>query len=99
MVTKKSPHILSSSSNLLGFCLVVLTSIKISNFTHATIIDDTTGLAAILLVISCIFSFLAIRSKNDRSAGKLEAVADVAFLVALVSIAVTIILVSFNFFG
>jgi len=47
MAAKKSPHILSTSSNLLGFCLVVLTSIKISKFAQATTIDEITGRTAI----------------------------------------------------
>lgn len=99
MATEKSPHILNSSSNLLGFCLVVLTSIKISKFSAATYIDEITGLAAITLMISCIFSFLSIRSKDETRSEKLERVADIIFLVGLVSLGITILLVSFNLFA
>lgn len=96
MSQEKSPHILNTSSNLLGFCLIVLTSIKISKTGTATIIDDITGMAAILLVISCILSFLSIRSKEEQRSEKMEKIADIVFLVALICIALTIILVSFN---
>jgi uncharacterized membrane protein SirB2 len=96
MSQEKSPHILNTSSNLLGFCLIVLTSIKISKTGSATIIDDITGMAAILLVISCILSFLSMRSKEDLRSEKMESAADIVFLVALIFIALTIILVSFN---
>jgi hypothetical protein len=96
MSQKKSPHILNTSSNLLGFCLIVLTSIKISKTNSATVIDDITGMAAILLVISCILSFLSIRTQKEIRSEKLEKLADVIFLVALICIALTIILVSFN---
>ncbi|MES2849310.1 MAG: hypothetical protein V4685_09645 [Bacteroidota bacterium] len=99
MAGEKSPHILNSSSNLLGFCLVVLTSIKISKFAAATFIDEITGLAAMMLMISCILSFLSIRSKSETGSEKLERVADIIFLVGLVSLAITIVLVSFNLFA
>lgn len=96
MGQEKSPHILNTSSNLLGFCLIVLTSIRISKSGSATIIDDITGIAAILLVISCLLSFLSMRTKKELCSEKLESVADIVFLVALVCIALTIVLVSFN---
>jgi hypothetical protein len=98
MPSEKSPHILNTSSNLLGFCLIVLTSIKISKFNEATIIDEITGIAAIMLMFSCIFSFLAMKATKETKANKLEGTADIVFLVALTCIAVTIILVSFNLF-
>jgi cytochrome bd-type quinol oxidase subunit 2 len=98
MPTEKSPHILNTSSNLLGFCLIVLTSIKISKLGEATIIDETTGIAAVMLMISCILSFLAMKTNNEISANKLESVADIVFLTALICITITIALVSFNLF-
>ena len=99
MPAEKSPHILNSSSNLLGFCLVVLTSIKISKFAAATIIDEITGLSAMMLMISCIISFLSIRTKNETHSEKLENVAGIFFLIGLISLAITILLVSFNLFA
>lgn len=93
---RKSPHILNTSSNLLGFCLIVLTSIKIARFNHSTIIDDCTGVAAILLMASCMLSFLSMRSQNEQRSGRLESIADFVFLAGLVCISVTIVFVSFN---
>lgn len=92
----KSPHVLNTSSNLLGFCLIVLTSIKVAKFNHATVIDDTTGIAAILLTISCLLSFLSMKTQNEQRGERLETIADYAFLVALVCISITIVFVSFN---
>ncbi|MBN9297961.1 MAG: hypothetical protein J0I41_13180 [Filimonas sp.] len=92
----KSPHVLNTSSNLLGFCLIVLTSIKVAKFNHATVIDDTTGIAAILLTISCLLSFLSMKTQNELRGERLETIADYAFLVALVCISITIVFVSFN---
>ncbi|WP_343693520.1 hypothetical protein [Chitinophaga sp.] len=93
---RKSPHILNTSTNLLGFCLIVLTSIKVAHFNNITIIDDTTGIAAILLMASCLLSFLSLRSSHPQWSEKLETFADYIFLAALVCISITIIFVSFN---
>jgi hypothetical protein len=92
----KSPHILNTSTNLLGFCLIVLTSIKVAGFNHATIIDDCTGIAAILLMASCLLSFLSLKSRDGKNSERLEQVADYTFLVALICISITIVFVSFN---
>jgi len=96
MSNRKSPHILNTSSNLLGFCLIVMTSIRISKTGSATVIDDITGIAAILLVTSCLLSFLSIRSQDAERSEKLERIADIVFLTALICIALTITFVSFN---
>lgn len=92
----KSPHILNTSTNLLGFCLIVLTSIKVAHFNHATIIDDCTGIAAILLMASCLLSFLSLKSREGKNSERLEQVADYTFLIALICISITIVFVSFN---
>lgn len=96
MSNTKSTHILSTSSNLLGFCLLVLTSIKISRFHEATIIDEFTGVAAILLMTASVFSFLSIRSTKEKQGEYLEKVADVIFLLALMIIFIVTILVAFS---
>lgn len=97
-VDRRSPHILSTSANLLGFCFVVLTSVRISKFSASTSIDEVTGVACILLMASCIFSFLAMRNKNARKADRLEYIADIIFLSALLFITIMIALVAFNLF-
>ena len=99
MAAEKSPHILNTSSNLLGFCLVVLTSIKISKFSAATVIDEITAISAVLLAISCILSFLSMKTKDETRANKMENIADVVFLIALIAVSATIVLVSFNLFA
>jgi hypothetical protein len=77
MANTKSTHILSTSSNLLGFCLLVLTSIKISRFHEATIIDEFTGAATILLMTASVLSFLSLRASKEKQSKYLEKVADV----------------------
>ena len=91
----KSSHILNASSNLLGLCFVVLTSLKLLNIAHKTIIDELTTVATILFMTSCILSFLSIR--GNRNSGRYEAIADFFFLGGLGLLFVTTLLFSFNF--
>jgi hypothetical protein len=96
MTSTKSQHILSTSSNLLGFCLIVLTSLKISNYSSVSIIDECTGVATIFLMASSLFSFLCIRSKNEKKGLRYEAIADIIFIVALLFIFSITFLVAFS---
>ncbi|TDQ06899.1 hypothetical protein [Pedobacter metabolipauper] len=96
MPENRSPHILNTSANLLGLCFVVLTSIKVSKMEDSSIIDETTALAIILFMTSCILSFLAMR-KKDNSNYKLEKAADFIFLSGLVVLFLTTMIVTFDF--
>jgi len=91
----KSPHILNASSNLLGICFIVLTSLKLLNKSETTIIDEVTVVAIILFMASCILSFLSIRGVNKRST-LFEQVADIIFLGGLSLLFLTTLLFSFN---
>jgi len=90
----KSPHILNASSNLLGLCFVVLTSLKLFKLSQKTIIDELTTLATVLFMGSCLLSFLAIRT--SRSGRRYERIADYFFLAGLILMFLTVILFSFD---
>ena len=92
---EKSSHILNASSNLLGICFIVLTSLKLLNKSEKTIIDEIAVMAIILFMASCIFSFLSIRGISRRSAF-FEQVADIIFLGGLSLLFLTTILFSLN---
>ena len=81
----KSPQILNAASNLLGFCFVVLTSIKFFKFSDTTVIDQITAVCFVLFMFSCLCAFLSIRSKTKRAI-LYETIADYAFLAGLVVI-------------
>lgn len=91
----KSSHILNASSNLLGLCFVVLTSLKLLNIAHKTVIDELTTVATILFMASCILSFLSIRG-NIHNSSRMESLADYSFLSGLGLLFVTTILFSLN---
>jgi len=92
----KSPHILTTSANLLGFCFVVLTSSKITKMSEASYIDEGATLAIISFMSSCLLSFLAIRNKFQQRSTRLENLADVLFLCGLIILFLTTILIAFN---
>ena len=92
----KSPHILNTSANLLGFCFVVLTSSKITKMDEASYIDEGATLAIIIFMSSCLFSFLAIRGHTHNHSLKLEKLADVLFLCGLIILFLTTVLIAFN---
>lgn len=91
----RSPHILNTSANLLGFCFIVLTSIKISKLNQSSYIDEGAALAIILFMTSCLLSFLAMRSTALRSK-KLEGIADIMFLCGLIVLLLTTLMITFN---
>ena len=97
MPNNTSQHILSTSANLLGFCLFVITALHISNQEQRTLIDEFTGVVAILLAASCLLSFASIRSNNDQRAGSLENIANFLFLLALVGILIIIVFITLHF--
>lgn len=99
MAQQKSPHILNTSSNLLGFCLIVLTSLKVADKSEASFIDEATVLASVLLMTSCVLSFLSMRAVNEKRAMRLERTADVVFLGGLSLVFVAILLIAVNFMG
>jgi hypothetical protein len=57
-----SSHILNTSSNLLGLCFIVLTSLKFLDLSTRTIIDELTFGAILLFMTSSVLSFLSMRS-------------------------------------
>jgi hypothetical protein len=91
----KSPHILNASSNLLGLCFIVLTSIRMLDLKAATLVDEIATAAIVMFMTSSILSFLSMRKDTDSNS-KLEKVADIFFLCGLFMLFVTAMFISFN---
>lgn len=91
----KSPHILNASSNLLGLCFVVLTSLKLLNIANKTIIDELTFIGILLFMASCLLSFLALRGTTPKSV-IYERVADYLFLAGILFLFLTTVFLAFN---
>jgi glycopeptide antibiotics resistance protein len=86
MANQTSQHILNTSANLLGFCLFVITSIHSNSMADKTLIDEFTSVVALMLSVSCFFSFLSIKTKNEKKELKLENIADYLFIFSIVGI-------------
>jgi len=91
-----SKHILSTASNLLGFCLVVLTSLKVTKLNELTIIDEITGVACMLLATASVFSFLSIRTTKPQLSFIFEKIADSIFMIALLLVFCITFIIAFS---
>ena len=96
MTNNKTSHILNTSSNLLGFCLVVLTSLKISNYSEVSLIDEVTGIASVLLMASGFLSFLSIRTTKENFAVRYEKIADTVFIAAMSFVFIITFMIAFS---
>ena len=94
MSNKTSQHILSTSANLLGFCLFVITAFHVTKYSAQTLIDEFTSGISFILAASCIFSFLSLRAEEDDVTKRLETIAEYLFFGALVGIVIIILLIS-----
>ena len=77
---------------------MVLTSLKVTRFNDISTIDEFTGVAAILLMASSLFSFLSIRTEQDDLAFRYEKIADFVFLTALLIVFLITFLIAFSVF-
>lgn len=66
MSTGSSHHILNTAANLLGCCLFVITSLHITDKSENSLVDEATAVIALLLTVSCVLSFVAIKTKYEN---------------------------------
>jgi uncharacterized membrane protein SirB2 len=97
MANNTSPHILNTAANLLGFCLFVITSIHLTNQHKDNLVDEFMSVVALLLAISSVFSFASIKTQNLQRERRLESIADVLFLMALIGIVLIIAVMTIVF--
>ncbi len=91
-----SPHILSTSSNLLGFTFLVLSSIKGLKLAQGMFIDKIISLCVVLFALSSFISFASMRVRSLQKAKKYEAVAEYIFLFGLFIVMIVAMLLSFD---
>ena len=92
-MNNKNEHILSASSNLLGFSFVAVTMMREFGLIHTNRVDQFAALNVGLFTASVMLSFLSIRTHSDKLAKRYETVAEYVFMLGLLSIAVLILLV------
>lgn len=96
MENNKSAHILNTSSNLLGLCFIVLTSLQVLKLKQTSIIDEFTAIAAVSFMTSSLFSFLSLRSCNNKLSEKYETIADFIFMTGLFVLFITTMVITFD---
>ena len=79
-MNNNSPHILNTSSNLLGFTFLVLTSIKGLGLPQGSHIDEAIAFCVLLFSLSTFFSFSSMRARSKERGDRHESVADILFL-------------------
>ena len=97
MANNTSQHILNTAANLLGFCLFVITSIHMNSKTEVGLVDEAASIIAILLVFSCLFSFVSIKTTNEKTEYYFEKIAELLFFLSLVGVLIVIVVISLKF--
>ena len=88
-----SHHILAASSTLMGISFAIVTLIGAFGHADKTLVDDFALLSLFLFFAACLFSYASIRAR--RQAVLCERIADLLFIVALISL--TLLSVSLYF--
>ncbi len=97
MANNTSQHILNTSATLLGFCLFVITSMRMGNREQTHLIGEATSIIAVFLTFSCGFSFISLKTEIPERERLLEKIADYLFMFALAGILGVILMITLNF--
>lgn len=84
----KHPHILNAASNLLGIALVIIAALNVAGRSRQGFADDIGWGAAFFLSLSCLLSYLAMRSPHRGE--RYELWADRVFLCGLVLVVASV---------
>jgi len=91
-------HIFSVSSAMVGVCLTVIGLIRvvITLGTADTLADDFLAGDALLFLISCLLSYWALRARSLRRMHRLEKIADVTFIIAMIGMVIICALITYT---
>ena len=92
---KEWPHILSASSNRVGFTFLILPSIRTLNLNNKTLIDNITIYSFPAFMVSSIFSLYSTRT-STRHGMVLGTLAEYALILGLFLVLVAAMLIAFN---
>jgi len=91
-----SVHIFSTSAFMVGVCLTVIGIFQIGELRRiASVSDNILAVDAIAFLLSCILSYVALRTRKSVRRHNLEKSADSVFIVALTLMAVVCVLVAY----
>jgi hypothetical protein len=98
MHNDNTPHILNTSSNLLGLCFIIITYLRALGYSKQTMTDEIVGIAAVVFALSCLFSFLSMKNKELEKIERYEMIADISFFIGITIILIVIISNVFSIF-
>jgi len=84
-----SPHILNTSSNLLGFTFLILSSIKAVGLPQTGYIDEIVAFCVASFAVASYFSFISMRTLDDHESTQFEKIADYIFLGGITLLTIT----------
>ena len=91
-------HIFTVSSAMVGVCLTVIGLIRvvITLGRADTLADDLLAGDALLFLISCLLSYWALRSRGLQRMHRLEKIADVIFIVAMIGMVIICAVITYT---
>jgi hypothetical protein len=91
-------HIFTVSSAMVGVCLTVIGLIRvvITLGRADTLADDLLAGDALLFLISCLLSYWALRSRGLGRMHRLEKIADVIFIVAMIGMVIICAVITYT---
>ena len=91
-------HIFTVSSAMVGVCLTVIGLIRvvITLGRADTLADDLLAGDALLFLLSCLLSYWALRSRGLRRMHRLEKIADVIFIVAMIGMVIICAVITYT---
>jgi hypothetical protein len=83
---------------MVGVCLTVIGLIRvvITLGRADTLADDFLAGDSLLFLVSCLFSYRALRSRSAQRMHRLEKVADVIFIIAMIGMVIICALITYN---
>lgn len=93
-----SIHIFTVSAAMVGVCLTVIGLIRvvITLGRIDTMTDDLLALDALFFVISCLLSYSALRSRSKRRMHRVEKIADLIFIAAMLLMTGICVLITYS---
>ena len=92
----RAPHILNTSSNLLGFSFLILTSTRAIAPLEAGVITKVAASCVVLFALSTLLSYISIHSKSLVQSIHIENFASYVFLLGQFVLTVGAVLLSIN---
>jgi hypothetical protein len=87
-------QILNAASSLLGISLIIIAGLNVTHTNRTTLADEVAWVSAVLLALSCILSYLAVRAApRETNTGKW---ADRVFMMGLIALFASIVVLAVN---